>query len=197
MTGTPGLVGELSEGNYVVTVGGTPVTFDGTPIEVPLDFDIKVTAEGTEFKGILIRVGGATADQVTSSDLTAPVGACVDVGSATHSDASAKTAGTASVSLDAGATLDVDISVVLENSGGASTFYYSAFQVSAVGDDAVAPTTLIEDAPTVVPDTPVAGVPAESPAVSPIAVTPPAPTSNGIAIGGVAAALSGVIALLF
>lgn len=193
MTGAPGLVGELSEGNYVVTVGGTPVTFDGTPIEVPLDFDIEVTAEGTEFKGILIRVGGATADQVTSSDLTAPAGACGDVGSVTHSDATAKAAGTASVSLDADATLDVDISIVLENSGGASTFYYSAFQVSAVGGDgeptdedtAEAPSASDGDATT------------EAPAATPVATTPMTPTSNAMAIGSAAAAMAGAFALLF
>jgi hypothetical protein len=132
----PGLVGGLAEGNYVLSVGGNPVAFDGTPIEAGLDFEIQVTAEGTEFKGILIRVGGASVDQVTSSDLTAPAGACGDVGSVTHSDNSPKTVGTASVSLDAAATLDVDISVVLENEGGVSTFYYSAFQINAVDDSA-------------------------------------------------------------
>ena len=140
LTGTPGLVGPLSsEGSFVMTVGGVEVS-DGEEINTALDFDITVTATatGTGFKGILIRVGGATADQLTSGDLTAPAGACVDVGSATHSDASVKTTGTASVSLDTDSMLDVDISVVVENSGGASTFYYSAFKINAVAGDIVA-----------------------------------------------------------
>ena len=135
--GLPGLVGGLSKGNYMVNVGGRPVAFDGTPINASLDFDITVTARETGFKGILIRVGGTSADQVTSPDLVAPARACGSVGSANHYDASVKRVGTASVSLDDATTLEVDISIVLENKQGKSTFYYSAFQIDAVAGNEV------------------------------------------------------------
>ncbi|GAX25606.1 hypothetical protein FisN_28Hu078 [Fistulifera solaris] len=131
---TPGLVGGVSEGNYIVSVGGSPITLDGNVVEAGLDFDIQVT--GAEFKGILIRVGGASADQVTSTDLVAPAEACVDVGSVNHVENSLKSVGTATVSLDAPTTLDIDLSIVVENTAGASTFYYSAFQIDAVDDSA-------------------------------------------------------------
>ncbi|GAX25608.1 hypothetical protein FisN_28Hh083 [Fistulifera solaris] len=194
LTGSPGLVGELSEGNYVVSVGGSPIVLDGTPIDVPLDFDIQVTADGTEFKGILIRVGGAGVDQVTSSDLTAPAEACGDVGSVTHSDNSPKTVGTASVSLDAAATLDVDISVVLENEDNVSTFYYSAFQINAVDDS----TPVETDAPVEeTTEAPMEGETTEPPAMTPVENGVPVapPTSNAMAIGGVVGMLAGVVAL--
>lgn len=133
LSGMPGLDGDLSEGDYVMTVGGVEVS-DGDEIESPLDFDITVTAAGEGFRGILIRVGGASVDQVTSTDLTAPAGACGDVGSVTHSEPSLKTTGTASVSLDGDALLEVDISVVVDNNAaeGISTFYYSSFTINAV-----------------------------------------------------------------
>ena len=160
----PALAGELSAGNYTVTVGGNPVTLNGTPVEVPLDFDIEVTAEGREFKGILIRVGGTTTDQVTtSSDLVAPARACEDVGSVTHGNAFAKTVGIATVSFDAATTLDVDISIVVENADDASTFYYSSFQLSAVGDDSTGGDTTTNETP-----------------------EGEAPTSDAIALGGAA-----------
>ncbi|GAX21391.1 hypothetical protein FisN_28Lh083 [Fistulifera solaris] len=198
----PGLVGGLSKGNYVVSVGGSPVVLDGTPIEVPLDFDIQVTADGTEFKGILIRVGGASVDQVTSADLTAPAGACGDVGSVTHSDNSPKTVGTASVSLDAAATLDVDISVVLENEDNVSTFYYSAFQINAVDDstpsETDAPVEEETDAPIGEETDAPNGEGTEAPASTPVEETPvDTPTSSAMAIGCAAGTLAGALAFLF
>ncbi len=101
-------------------------------MDVPLDFDVEVRAEGMEFKGILIRVGGTTADQVTSPDLTSPALSCGDVGSVTHSDASLKKSGLASVSLDEPQQLFVDISVVVGNSDGFSAFFFSSFRLNAV-----------------------------------------------------------------
>jgi hypothetical protein len=121
----------LTEGDYVVYVAGTPLSYSGEPVDVPLDFELEVRAEGIEFKGILIRVGGTTADQVTS-DLTSPALSCGDVGSVTHSDASLKTSAVASISLDEPTPLFVDVSVVVGNSDGFSAFYFSSFRLNAV-----------------------------------------------------------------
>lgn len=184
----PWFFGTLTKGEYIVHVGGKPVTY-GKPMEVPLDFDITVTAQGTEFKGILIRVGGTTGDQVTSTDLTAPAEACGDVGSVTHSDASPKTAGMAFVSLDESATLEVDISVVAANSAGFSAFYYSRFTLNAVAGLIIAPQEK--------------GGGAEEEETADVLSTDrqattsvEAPASGAIAIGGIAAKLVGVVALL-
>ncbi len=188
LSGTPGLVGPLSEGNYTVTVGGINVT-NGDTLDISmLDFDITVTAEGTQFKGILIRIGGATADQVTSEDLTAPASACGDddVGSATHSNASLKTVGTASVSLDGMTRMDVDISVVLENSATASTFYYSKFQVRAVGDAEANPDDGI----------PAGSTMTDSPATTPAETPVEAPASGIVAYGTVTAIWVSAVAVL-
>jgi hypothetical protein len=185
-----------------VSVAGNTVAFDGTPIETGLEFDIEVS--GADFKGILIRVGGARDDQVTSSDLTAPAGACGDVGSVTHSDNSLKSVGTANVALDAAGLLDVDISIVLENTGGASTFYYSAFQINAVGESepeepveegTAAPTAAepVEgetEAPAAETTEPPAATPTEDAPVTP-------PSSNAIALGGAGALLAGIVTLFF
>ena len=131
-----------------MTVGGVEVS-DGGLIDASLDFDITVTATGAGFRGILIRVGGTTSDQVTSTDLTAPAGACGDVGSVNHSEKSLKTTGSAIVSLDTGSLLDIDVSVVVENEPeeGVSEFFYSSFQINAVSADIV-PTSPPVAAPT-------------------------------------------------
>ncbi len=194
--GTPGLVGPLSEGQFVVTVGGVPVANGDTMDVAMLDFDITVTAEGVQYKGILIRVGGTTADQVTSADLTAPASLCKDVGSVTHNDASLKTVGTAVVSLDEAVTLDVDISVVVGNSmyNKTSTFYYSAFQLRAVGEQSPeegVPT--ITEAPAMTPEATPVDAPAETPAEVPIdapveALAPVAAPTSGVSSYGVVAA---------
>ncbi|GAX21390.1 hypothetical protein FisN_28Lu119 [Fistulifera solaris] len=207
---TPGLLGEVTEGNYVVSVSGSPIPLDGTVVEAGLDFDIQVT--GAEFKGILIRVGGATADQVTSTDLVAPAEACAGVGSVNHGENILKSVGTATVSLDAPTILDIDLSIVVENTAGASTFYYSAFQINAVDDSAPvgeetdAPVDEETDAP--IGEETEAPVDeetepseeeseTETPVSTPVEAPAAAPTSSAMAIGNVAATLAGAFTLFF
>jgi hypothetical protein len=125
--------GSLLIGGFSVTVGDgkTPSVINKRVTVSTLNFDVVVTAaSGKHFKGILIRVGNTQPHEVIpqGGDLKVAT-VCNGVGSATHNSKSEKVSATATIDLDDFAPLDLDISVVVQNSGGVSIYYYTGYKV--------------------------------------------------------------------
>jgi hypothetical protein len=131
--------GLLSDGGFSVTIDGmTPSASNKVTVNNNLNFDVVVTGTGDKtFKGILIRVGNTLSDQVTAGDGLKVAPVCGTVGSATHIDSSSKASGQATINLDGAATLNVDISVVVQNSNDVSIYYYTGYEVIVESDDSV------------------------------------------------------------
>jgi hypothetical protein len=128
--------GSLSDGGFNVTIDGqTPVGNKVTTNN--LNFDVVVTADSGFFKGILIRVSNTGSDEVIPADPLTTATACGSrVGSATHNSNSEKTSGTATIDLDDSATLNLDITVVVQNDDGKSIYYYMGYKVIVESEDA-------------------------------------------------------------
>jgi hypothetical protein len=127
--------GSLEDGGFSVAIDGqTPV--DNTVTTNNLNFDVVVTADAADFfKGILFRVGSTTSDQVIPGNDLQVADACGGaVGSATHMNANEKTSGTATIDLDDSATLNLDITVVVQNDDGESVYYYMGYKVIVQSD---------------------------------------------------------------
>jgi uncharacterized surface protein with fasciclin (FAS1) repeats len=150
--------GPLSDGGLTVTIGGVPVT-DGMTV-TDLMFDVVVS--GAAFKGYLIRAGNTDVTEVTPDADGAVADACGGaVGAVTHTSRDEKTTATATVDLLQPGTIDFDISVVIENGGGISTYYYSPFTVNVeqtvsvvtTGPTAAPTATPVDDVTTTAPPT--------------------------------------------
>jgi hypothetical protein len=132
--------GSLSDGGFNVTIDGqTPVGNKVTTNN--LNFDVEVTADGF-FRGILIRVSNTSPDEVIPVSPLGVAKACNGflgiggVGSATHTNSEPKTSGTATLDLSDYCNHKIDISVVVQNSGGVSIFYYTGFTVNVENSNA-------------------------------------------------------------
>jgi hypothetical protein len=129
--------GSLSNGGFSVTVDGIKPSAGNNRVTInKLNFDVVVTAAGGKhFKGILIRVGNTRPDEVIPRGDLAVAEVCNGVGSAAHTSPSEKRSGKATIDLDDYATLDLDISVVVQNSDGVSIYFYTGYKVFAEPDD--------------------------------------------------------------
>ncbi len=137
VSGSPGLNGTLFEGGFALSVNGEAVARNASNITVhALDFDIIITGRG--YRGILIRVGGATADQVVTPTrgLTSNVTLCGTVGAVTHTNNTLKPSATARISVNAPVDLQVDLTVVIVNNSttSESIFYYTGLTIHVVGE---------------------------------------------------------------
>lgn len=151
LSGSPGNKGTLEDGGFILSVHGDEIVSTNDIITVS-SFDFDIVVSGVEYKGILIRVGGADADQVVTSTtgLTSEVAVCGGVGAVTHTSRSLKSSAAASVSLDAAAELKVDITIVLVNNASESIFFYSSLTIQVVGESgapALSPILLNTTAP--------------------------------------------------
>ena len=146
---TTAKTGSLADGGFSVSLGesalmpGAISTFD-----IDTNTALTITGRGT-FRGFLMRLGEtggvSTVDafSVTSSDVQL-ANACFDVGGVTHTSNQAKTSASATLNLASAANdMPLDVTIVVENSGGVSEYYYSQFTLTAVaaGTGAVSPTS--------------------------------------------------------
>ncbi|GAX21382.1 hypothetical protein FisN_28Lh069 [Fistulifera solaris] len=138
--GFPGLNGTLFEGGFTLSVNGKAVPHNTSNITVhSLEFDLIVAGRG--YREILIRVGGAAADQVVTPTrgLTSDVTLCGTVGAVTHTNHTLKPSATARISLNAPVDLQVDLTVVVVNNSttSESIFYYTGLKIHVVGEETV------------------------------------------------------------
>jgi hypothetical protein len=169
--------GSLADGGFSVSLGGSKLA-EGTPSTFSINTDYALTIRGGTFRGFLMRLGntGVSTEEVFSvfgSDIQLAA-VCTDVGGVTHSSPDEKTEVAAALNLEAAASnMPLDVTIVVKNSGGASEYYYSQFELSSK-EAGVAPTAGAETPePTISPTSAIA-----SPLSSPVAVTPTkAPTA--------------------
>jgi hypothetical protein len=127
--------GSLERGGFSVTIDDqTPVDNTVTTNSRTIVVQVIANSDGLAFKGILIRVGNATSDQVLPGKDLQVADVCGDVGSATHIDAEFKKVGAAIITLDDDATLNLDITVVEQNNDDVSAYWYSGYKVIAQSD---------------------------------------------------------------
>jgi hypothetical protein len=134
--------GFLSDGGFSVTFDGTVPSSDNKVTVSKLELDVVVTGDSAEttFKGILIRVGNTTSDQVIpGGNLTVATACEGQVGSATHNTSDDKTSGSATIDLTNSdvAMVKLDISVIVQNSDSlsVSTYYYTGYEVTVKAED--------------------------------------------------------------
>jgi hypothetical protein len=178
LEGTP-RTGALSDGGLELRTGG--ITVDpGNTINV-IAGQVELTVQGSSFKGVLFRIGGSTPDQIDPGTGLQIATACSDTGGATHTGSSDKTSASISVSVEAGKTYEVEMTVVKAVSP--SEYYYSSYTISAAAlpDPTPAPTREPTPAPTPAPNpapTPVPNpAPTSAPNPAPTSAPNPAPTS--------------------
>jgi hypothetical protein len=112
---------------------GAPVT-----VAAGADHTVTVTATGTPFKGFLLALSASTGETDLSTALTPvdntteqPAGVCdAPVVGVTHTSNADKTTASATLSLDGSADLNLDVTVVLQNSGGVSSYGYERFAIT-------------------------------------------------------------------
>lgn len=162
--------GTLSEGSISVIVGEDSVADNKVSVSGN-SFDIKVAAKNT-FKGMLIRVSGTTAEQVTTKTQgMGPADECKDVGSIGHTAKGEFTEATASVTVDKPGKYMVDITVVQA----VSEYYYDSVEITVAEGGGEAPVAA-EPAPTA-GTAPAAAEPAPTAGTAPVAAEP-APTAD-------------------
>jgi hypothetical protein len=146
------ITGTLDEGSYTISVDSKAVQNGASLSIMPQGLEFDIVVAGPNFKGILIRVDGTTADQVApGSGLSVPTICSGSVGAATHSNAVLKQQAVATVSLDQPGVHAVDITLVVENSGGVSEYYYSSFTVEVSLQVTSLPSQAPSQAPSQVP----------------------------------------------
>jgi hypothetical protein len=112
---------------------GAPVT-----VAAGADHTVTVTATGTPFKGFLLALSASTGETDLSTALTPvdntteqPAGVCtLPVVGVTHTSNATKTAVSATLSLDGSADLNLDVTIVMQNSGGVSSYGYDRFAIA-------------------------------------------------------------------
>ena len=135
--------GSLATGGFSVTLGITKLVA-GVPSTFPINTATSLTIAGTKsFKGFLMRlgeVGGVQTDAafsvVTSGgiQISTKCTGVEGVGGVTHTSSALKSKATATLKVaSAAASMPLDVTVVVVNTGGVSEYYYSQFKVSAGG----------------------------------------------------------------
>jgi hypothetical protein len=133
--------GSLASAGFLVSLGGALLLEDSTStFPTATNVELRVNASNKLFLGFLIRLGETggvsteSAFSVAGNDIQiAPV--CDEVGGVTHTSASAKSSISTTINLAASATaMPLDITIVVENSGGVSEYYYSQYLLTAQAD---------------------------------------------------------------
>ena len=165
LTGDPA-TGTLDDGGYTIIVGGETVTNGGSVAQtVGTAFDIVL--EGPDFRGVLIMVAGQPDTVIVPGaglQLNTIGTDCSGTASITHTDSELKQTASGSVTLDEPLSTTLELNVVVQNSGGLSTFYYSQVDLSVI-EETAAPTNSPVATPTSSPVVPLT--------ISPVAATPP------------------------
>ena len=130
--------GSLAKGGFTVKLGGVALS-TSTTRTFSVNTATTLTISGPSFKGFLVRLGEVgsvqTDNALTGSGTVKVSSMCTSagVGGVTHTSSTAKTSVSATLKLaSAASSLPLDVTVVVRNSGGISTYYYSQFKVSAV-----------------------------------------------------------------
>jgi hypothetical protein len=145
--------GSLADGGYTVTVAGA-AAFDSVTIpNVGIPFNVEIS--GPTFKGALIFVGDQPDSIIApGTDMTLATGGlgCAGTASVTHISASPKSIALATLTVDAPISTFLDLNIVVNNSGGISTYYYSRIALNVVGEGGptVSPTMVATDSDTFV-----------------------------------------------
>jgi hypothetical protein len=167
--------GSLGVGGFTVSLAGATLV-EGALSVFPINTDAELIISGGTFRGFLARLGETgvetdTAFSFTSADVQ-KAAACVDVGGVTHTSNSDKTTISAILNMatDA-ASMPLDVTVVVQNSGGVSEYYYSQFLLAASdGAPAFSPTSPV-GSPVVAPGS---FSPVVPPTIFPTAIPPTA-----------------------
>ena len=149
LSGTP-TTGSLSDGGYSVSVNGESVTGSVTLTGlVGTPFDVSIA--GPDFRGVLIMVAGQP-DSVLAPgpglQLNVVGQGCPGTASITHTGPDIKQVALGTVTVDAPLETTLELNIVVQNSNGVSTYYYSQIGL-VVTDEEVADTDAPE--PTAAP----------------------------------------------
>jgi hypothetical protein len=116
----------------------TPVSLGGSfAIASGVDHTVEVTATVEPFRGFLLALSSTTDATDLSTALTPvdtaieqPAGVCIaPVVGVTHTSAADKTSASATLRLDQGDDLNLDVTVVMLNSGGVSLYAYERYSI--------------------------------------------------------------------
>jgi hypothetical protein len=119
--------GTLEDGGYVTTVNGQTASTAGTvTASVGMPFDIEIS--GPDFKGVLIMVAGQD-DTVLAAGAGLQLNAigvdCLGTASISQTTSVAKSSAVGTATIDAPVLTTLELNIVVTNSGGLSTYYYS------------------------------------------------------------------------
>lgn len=122
------MTGTLAQGGFRIRVNNVP--FDDGNRRNVAGGEFEIVVDVASFKGILIRLGGTTVDQLIPQEGLKVADACQGtVGGVTHSNNIVKTKAKVTVQSMTPGEYPLDITVVVNNSGGSSVYYYSSMTV--------------------------------------------------------------------
>lgn len=160
--------GSLADGGFSVSLAGSTLAAGSTStFAINTDTSLTVASTGSKmFRGFLLRLGETggvstdTAFTFAGTDIQ-KAAACSDVGGVTHTSPSDKTTVSATLKLTAAATaMPLDVTVVVQNSGGVSEYYYSQFLLTSEADLLATPAPVVAGTPAPVTLPPNPGYPA-------------------------------------
>jgi hypothetical protein len=163
--------GELPQGGLLLLSTGGGFHMPGNTINA-VNGQVKLTVStfAYSFRGVLVRFGGSTPDMIEPGTDMQIATACGNVGGATHTSNSDKGSAIVIVNVEDGATLQVDITVVL--TADPSEYYYSNYTIK--GADPPAPTITPTPPPTPRPSQ----IPTPAPRPTPSPTGAPASSSG-------------------
>ena len=128
--------GSLQDGGFTVKVLTTPVS-DGGFVTVgnAIGFPTLVEIEGGDFRGAAVIVSGSTESDkidIEAGDNLVAAANCPGQAAVTHPNADIKSTANLLVTINEEASLNLDVNVVVQNSGGVSEYYYSSFRLEAI-----------------------------------------------------------------
>ena len=139
--------GSLMDGGFSVLLNGVPLGGKPPSFRVGEEESLTITSDSATFRGFLIRIAppeGIVADvrdaiqPVSSNDTDVQVATttCVQVeqvGGLTHTDRTDKTEVSATLFVEEAISgLTIDVTIVGENSGGSSSYWYSRFEINSI-----------------------------------------------------------------
>ncbi|KAG7370498.1 Reeler domain containing protein [Nitzschia inconspicua] len=181
------ITGSLSDGGITLRIGGIALTGDST-VDITAMEDISITASASDMpmKGILVRLEAGDTDltgtlSVDDDALLQDANVCASpVAGITHTSNVDKTEVAMTMMVPEEMMVTVDVTVVMQNNGDGSIYYYDQFLVNVLegnggseAEPAPSETPGANDAPTVAPvDTPTATGPTDAPVETPTSSGP-------------------------